>query len=76
MPEHMTRAAHLQWAKDRALEYVEAGDLTNACASILSDIGKHPQIDPSTIQTLWAMEAMTGGLNTADNVRRFINGIN
>jgi len=76
MPTHLTRAEHLQWAKDRALEYVEAGDLTSACASILSDLGKHPQIDPSTAQTVWAIEAMTGGLSTAEKVRHFINGIN
>jgi hypothetical protein len=76
MPEHMTRAQHLQWAKDRALEYVEAGDLTNACASILSDLGKHPQIDPSAAQIVWGIEAMTGGLDTAQGVRHFINGIN
>jgi hypothetical protein len=42
MPEHLTRAEHLQWAKARALEYVEAGDLANACASMLSDLSKHP----------------------------------
>lgn len=76
MPEHMTRAAHLQWAKDRALEYVEAGDFAGACASMLSDLGKHPQIDASAAQMVWGIEAVTGGLNTADNVRRFINGIN
>jgi hypothetical protein len=25
-----TRAEHLQWAKDRALEYADRGDVTNA----------------------------------------------
>lgn len=72
----MTRAEHLQWAKDRALEYVEAGDFTGACASILSDLSKHPQIDPSVAKRVFGIEAFTGGLNTAEKVKHFINGIN
>jgi hypothetical protein len=76
MPEHLTRAEHLQWAKDRALAYVETGDLASACASILSDLSKHPQIDPSAARMVWSIEAVTGGLNTAEQVRHFINGIN
>jgi hypothetical protein len=75
MPEQLTRAQHLQWAKDRALAYVETGDLAGACASMLSDLGKHPQIDPSAAQIVWGIEALSGGLNTADKVRHFINGV-
>ena len=30
----MTRAEHLQWAKDRALEYADQGDTGNAMASL------------------------------------------
>ena len=41
----MTRAEHLRWAKDRALEYVEAGDLDQAFASLASDLGKHRELD-------------------------------
>lgn len=37
----MTRAEHLQWAKNRAMEYVNAGDYTSAVASMLSDLGMH-----------------------------------
>lgn len=39
----MTRAEHLAWCKERALEYVDAGDLANAVASMGSDLGKHPE---------------------------------
>jgi len=72
MPD--SRADHLHWAKTRALEYVEAGDLAGACASFLSDLGKHPQIDPSAARTVYGIEALTGGLNTAAKVRHFIEG--
>lgn len=36
----MTRAEHLQWAKDRALQYVDAGQLDLALASFGSDMSK------------------------------------
>lgn len=39
--ETTTRADHLAWCKQRALQYVDAGDLTGAYASMTSDLGKH-----------------------------------
>jgi len=40
----MNRAEHLQWAKNRAMEYVNAGDYSQAVASMLSDLGKHEEL--------------------------------
>lgn len=40
----MTRAEHLAWAKQRALEYVDMGDISGALASMMSDLGKHPEL--------------------------------
>jgi hypothetical protein len=112
MPEQMTRAEHLKWAKDRALEYlnpptlaatessgsmsetrriyktadgrafenwpppVSAKQLADACASFLSDLRKHPDIDPSVAEMVFGIEAFTGGLNTPEKVRHFIEGTN
>ena len=39
----MTRAEHLEWAKGRALAYLERGEPDNALASILSDLSKHEE---------------------------------
>ena len=39
----MTRDEHLAWCKARALEYLDAGDLVNAVASMASDLTKHPE---------------------------------
>lgn len=39
----MTRLEHLAWCKQRALEYLDRGDLPNALASMLSDMRKHPE---------------------------------
>lgn len=41
----LSRADHLQWCKDRALEYAERGELNDAFASFWSDIKKHPETD-------------------------------
>jgi hypothetical protein len=40
----VTRAEHLAWAKQRAFEYVEAGDLSQAVTSYLSDLSKHEDL--------------------------------
>ena len=39
----MTREEHLAWARERALEYVDRGDLPSAVASLISDLGKHEE---------------------------------
>lgn len=54
-----TRAEHIAWARKRALEYVEAGELTQAVTSMLSDLGKHPETTPPLAEEgmavlLWA----------------------
>jgi hypothetical protein len=36
-----TREQFLDWAKKRALEYVDSGDLLGAYASMASDLGKN-----------------------------------
>jgi hypothetical protein len=39
----MTRDEHLAWARERALEYLEAGDPASAIGSMISDLGKHEE---------------------------------
>jgi Tfp pilus assembly protein PilF len=36
-------AEHIAFCKQRALEYVQQGDLSQAFASLVSDLGKHPK---------------------------------
>jgi hypothetical protein len=40
----MTRDEHLAWAKQRALEYVDRGELADAVASMGGDLAKHPEL--------------------------------
>jgi hypothetical protein len=70
----MTRAEHMAWAKQRALEYVDRGEGLNAIASMLSDLGKHPDTERSC--GMGGLIAI--GLNKRDMgaVRRWVEGFN
>ena len=71
----MTRSEHLQWCKERALEYVEQGQLADAITSFASDYGKHEEcgeINPH-LMSAGIMSAMN---NDSAGVRRFIEGFN
>ena len=70
----MTRAEHLQWCKDRALEYVDAGQLSQALASLISDLNKHPETQGHTAIELGTMLSMGGKLSTPEQMREFILG--
>ena len=70
----MTREEHLQWCKDRALEYVDAGDLNNALVSMLSDLGKHPETAGHSAMELGLVLTLVGQLSTPDEMRKFILG--
>lgn len=72
----MTRAEHLEWAKRRALEYLDDGDLTNALASMLSDLGKHPELENHSGKMLGMMSVMAGTMRTPEEYREWIEGFN
>jgi hypothetical protein len=66
----MTRTEHVEWAKQRALEYLDRGELGNAVASMTSDLLKHPETAASV--TMEFLIVMT--CHTSDDVRRWIMG--
>lgn len=72
----MTRAEHLQWAKERALEYVDTGDLPGAFASMASDLNKHPDTQGHAGIELGTLQLFSGFLKPPDEMRRFIEGFN
>ena len=71
-----TRAEHLQECKDRAIEYVDRGDLQNAYASMASDLTKHPDTEKHAAIGLGMQLMMIGDLDTPEKMRRFIEGFN
>lgn len=71
----MTRAEHLQWAKDRALAYLP-GNPQEALVSMMSDLGKHEDLTNHAAIDLGFMLFLSGNLATPEKVREFIEGFN
>jgi hypothetical protein len=71
----MTRAEHLAWAKTRALEDVERGDLANAVASMISDLREHPELENHIGIMLGMFELLMPGADAA-RIRHWIEGFN
>ena len=72
----MNRQEHLQWCKDRALEYVKQNDLNNAFASFQSDMTKHPETDGHMALQLGTILLIRGSLSTAKQITNWITGFN
>jgi hypothetical protein len=74
----MTRAEHLAWCKQRALEYADRGDTANAIASLRSDLGKHPDTASSVgaVDELMFPLALIGDFERPGELRKFIEGFN
>lgn len=70
----MTRTE--QWAKDRALEYTAAGDVDQAFASMLSDLGKHRELVDHPGKEVGGMLYATGHLRTPAQMEQWIKGFN
>jgi len=69
-----TRDEHVQWCKDRALPYVDGGDLKSAFASMASDLSKHADTEDHPAIALGLQLMMIGDLNTPESMRKFIEG--
>ena len=71
---------HLEWCKERAREYLRAGDLVNAVTSMMSDLDKHPETRAKCgrdNKTLWALgvhAAIRATQGDYDFVERYIEG--
>lgn len=71
---------HLAWCKQRAREYLRAGDLLNAVTSMMSDLDKHPETrkhcgrDSPTLAPLGIVAALRAQEGDYDFVERYIEG--
>jgi hypothetical protein len=70
----ITRAEHLEWCKKRALEYVEAGEMINALASMGSDLNAHQETKDHPAMKLGLQMMMVGLLSRPEQMRKFILG--
>jgi hypothetical protein len=71
-PVGKTRAEHIAWCEQRALEYLDQDDAASAIASMISDMNKHPEtgIRPP-LGVIGIVEATSGDIA---KVRRWIEG--
>lgn len=69
-----TRAEHLAWCKQRALVYADLGDVSQAMASLGSDLNKHPETRNHAAMELMMMLAVNGHLDAPGELRKFIEG--
>ena len=72
----MDRMEHLQWCKDRAMEYVKAGDLSQAFASFSSDMSKHEETAKHSALMSGLQLMFSGNLSTASDMKKWILGFN
>ena len=72
----ITRSEHLAWCKQRALEYVDRGDVSQAFASMTSDLRKHGETQDHAGIELGASLLFGGHLSTPEQMRTFIEGFN
>lgn len=69
---------HLDWCVQRAMEYANAGDMSQAWASFLSDVRKHPGTEDIFSHPITGMEMLrqTNVNAGAEEFRKFITGWN
>jgi len=72
--ETLTEKQHLEWAKDRALELLNKGDLDQAFMSMISDLGKHPQTKGHPMIRLGTDLYLGKHLDSPIEMRKFIEG--
>ena len=73
----MARDEHLEWAKKRALEYLDAHDPAQAFTSMLSDLRKHPDLENHIgVRMGVGLMMLPGWISNPVEVRRWIVGFN
>jgi hypothetical protein len=71
----MTDDEHIEWAKKRALEYLDVGDVPQAFTSMMSDLNKHPDTKNHAGLTIGVgFMMLPGWINNSREVRRWIEG--
>lgn len=71
-----TRQEHMDWCKERALQYANRGELRDALLSIISDLKKHRETEKHAGGLLTVILMAGGHLSTKHEVIEHINGFN
>jgi hypothetical protein len=71
----MTREEHLAWCKERALEYLDRGEVRDGFMSMLSDLRKHIELEGHIgIQLGVGLMLTPGWIENEREVRHWIEG--
>lgn len=70
----MNRAEHLEWAKKRALEYADHGEIPKALSSFISDMDKHAETANHPYLGTLTQMVFGGMIKTAADMRKEIEG--
>lgn len=76
MAEQISREEHVQWCKDRAMEYIKKGDINQGLTSMFSDLKKHEKTREHPAIQIGLGLMMIGNLGTASEAEKFIQGFN
>ena len=76
MFDKVTAEEHVEWCKERAKEFLDRGEVSEAYASFASDMGEHQDTANHPALGLGLQLMMIGDLSTADKMRTFIEGFN
>ncbi len=71
-----TREEHLEWCKQRALDYLKTGDTQNAFSSFQSDMMAHPETISHLALEMGTMLLISGHLSTVSKMREWIESFN
>ena len=72
----MKRKEHIEYCKNRALEYVKIGDFSQAFISMTSDLESFEETKNHAGIKAGIMLMMSGRLSTTEEMTEFINGFN
>jgi len=71
----MTRQEHLDWARKRALEYCDRGELQHALDSLMSDLINHEETRDYPLLESFNEKWENGKLGTQEAMRELINSV-
>jgi hypothetical protein len=69
-----TREEHIAWAKARALEYLDRGDIESAVASLGSDLTQHAETRQMAHGSLMMAGMLYAARGDSAGVKRWIEG--
>ena len=78
----MDRFEHLEWAKSRAIELIDKGEMLNAVNSMTADMKEHPELKSLHVDGMFSITVMSMALFSRGRtpskleMKRFILGFN